>query len=349
MSKCCKRCGSVNDDAMLFCSACGAYLTPMQDSDCQSGASDTVKSSGYSHTIPLNNDSCPGSVKNCHRCGTQLPVSASVCDKCGQLIIVDKETNNNGKKKRSVILIVAAVLAVSILVGGAFAAGVFTHGKVPIDSSVTEKYSEKNVTDPEKDTEKKTNEDMRSDDSDLTDDESDINFTAENDSRTQSEANTDTWQDLSDDKTSKYSCTVSFATPGHAGLNLREKPLSTSELICLIPEGAAVTVFGQESNGYVFVNYYLQGRQYSGWLLKSYLIKDTADVKVNMAVISSNTPEHAGLVVRAEATYNSAKITVLAEGTKLILQGKAANGYAFIRTEDGSVEGWVLETYLINY
>ena len=65
------------------------------------------------------------------------------------------------------------------------------------------------------------------------------------------------------------------------------------------------------------------------------------------ATIMNNTPEHAGLVLRSEPSYYSDEITILREGTNLIvISNNVSNGYIRVQTTDGVFEGWLLEKYL---
>ena len=65
------------------------------------------------------------------------------------------------------------------------------------------------------------------------------------------------------------------------------------------------------------------------------------------ATIKNDTPEHAGLVLRSEPSYYSEEVTILREGTSLIvISNYVTNGYIHVQTTDGVFEGWLLEKYL---
>ena len=149
---------------------------------------------------------------------------------------------------------------------------------------------------------------------------------------------------------------ISYQTPGHAGVNLRQGPGDTYAKLAVLKEGAVLRYTGGKNGGYVSVDYFGTGSKQSGWVLEEYLINDSSGGElypgfapapgVDLARISYATDSHAGLVLRAESTYYSEKLGVLPEGTVLYLLGGSANGYTQVKTQSGVV-GWVLEDYLI--
>lgn len=65
--------------------------------------------------------------------------------------------------------------------------------------------------------------------------------------------------------------------------------------------------------------------------------------------VSSDTPSHAGIVVRAASTYQSEKLAVLSEGTPVeLLDGREVNGYVYVAFLSGGARtlGWVMPDYL---
>ena len=70
---------------------------------------------------------------------------------------------------------------------------------------------------------------------------------------------------------------VSYNTPEHLGLNMRESPYSSSDLVCLINEGTRVSItepYNDKNNGYIKVSYShpSAGENFVGWLLYDYLV-----------------------------------------------------------------------------
>jgi len=80
------------------------------------------------------------------------------------------------------------------------------------------------------------------------------------------------YEDLSADMYGR----VCFATPDHAGINMRESPNSTSEKIDVLFEGTVIDILGDynpANNGYIFVGYDHPhaGEYYTGWVMASYI------------------------------------------------------------------------------
>lgn len=104
-------------------------------------------------------------------------------------------------------------------------------------------------------------------------------------------------------------------TPGHDGVNLREQPNSKSDLIMVIPEGTEVLLVDEmaSSDSYWKVRVKADGKEYTGYVLERY-VSTFSGVGFSYRV-SYNTPDHAGLVLRSEATSKSEKIIVVPEGS----------------------------------
>lgn len=71
---------------------------------------------------------------------------------------------------------------------------------------------------------------------------------------------------------------VSYNTPGHAGINMRKEPNSSSECVVTMDEGTPVFIaepYSSENNGYVKVgcDEYSSGNTIYGWVLSKYLEK----------------------------------------------------------------------------
>ncbi len=159
---------------------------------------------------------------------------------------------------------------------------------------------------------------------------------------------------------------VGYKTPSHAGVVLRSGPGSSYGKAATVKEGVVLRYTGQQSNGYVSVEYYLNGTHYTGWVLYSYLADDhsggdyyngyrpapqtTSPPTVTApqtasARVGYNTPDHAGIVLRGGPASTTEHRGVLAEGTTVYLYGETSGEYTHVRTADGR-EGWVLAKYL---
>lgn len=69
---------------------------------------------------------------------------------------------------------------------------------------------------------------------------------------------------------------VSYDTPDNLGLNLRREASSSSELLCVVEEGAVLKVledYSPDNNGYIYVGYDHPhaGNYYTGWVLIKYM------------------------------------------------------------------------------
>ncbi len=157
---------------------------------------------------------------------------------------------------------------------------------------------------------------------------------------------------------------VASTTPAHAGVVLRSGPGSSYEKLTTVREGVVVLYTGQQNSGYVSVEYYLNGKHYTGWLVYRYLASNTTGKdhyngsapsttaatttarQLPVARISNRTDEHLGLVLRSGPSASSSHLGILPEGTLLYLLGESSGGYTKVETVDDGRTGWVMEAYL---
>ncbi len=143
---------------------------------------------------------------------------------------------------------------------------------------------------------------------------------------------------------------ITYDTPAHAGVNLRETPDDDSVKITVLPEGTEVLRLfeaGETSQTkYVLVSVVIDGVEHTGYVMQRYVSTFTG--ASFDAYVSYDTPDHAGLVLRETASYYSDKILVIPEGTELRVTDNSTGAYwavdAFYNGEIYS--GYVLSTYI---
>jgi uncharacterized protein YraI len=118
------------------------------------------------------------------------------------------------------------------------------------------------------------------------------------------------------------------ATVYDGGLNLRASASSSASVLRVLPNGATVTLLGQQSNGFTFVSY--QGTR--GWAYTLYLSGATARVI------------EGALNLRASAATGADVLTVMPDGAAVRLLGSLQNGFA--RVSYGGTTGWAYAAYL---
>lgn len=106
-------------------------------------------------------------------------------------------------------------------------------------------------------------------------------------------------------------------TPDHAGVNLREKPDSASQLILVIPEGTDVYWLNdlEDSNTYVQIAVKADGKTYIGYVMQRYVTTFTG--AAFDYIVCYNTPGDAGIVLREERTRDSKALLTVPEGTQV--------------------------------
>ncbi len=143
---------------------------------------------------------------------------------------------------------------------------------------------------------------------------------------------------------------ITYDTPAHAGVNLRETPEDDSVKIMVLPEGTTVTRLYEAGETaetkYILVCVEVDGVEYTGYVMQRYV--STSSGASFDSYVSYNTPSHAGLVLRETADGNSKKIMVIPEGTELRVVDNTTGAYwavdAFYNGEIYS--GYVLGKYV---
>ncbi len=143
---------------------------------------------------------------------------------------------------------------------------------------------------------------------------------------------------------------ITYDTPAHAGVNLRETPEDDSVKIRVLPEGTTVTrLYGAGETAqtkYILVRVEVDGVHYTGYVMQRYVSSFSGATFDSF--VSYNTPSHAGLVLRETSSGNSKKIMVIPEGTQLRVTDNTTGAYwavdAFYNGEIYS--GYVLSTYI---
>lgn len=143
---------------------------------------------------------------------------------------------------------------------------------------------------------------------------------------------------------------ITYDTPAHAGVNLRETPEDDSVKIMVLPEGTEVVRLfeaGETSQTkYVLVSVLVDGVEYRGYVMQRYISTFTG--ASFDAYVSYDTPDHAGLVLRETSSYYSDKILVIPEGTELRVTDNTTGAYwAVDAFYNGDIySGYVLSTYI---
>ena len=111
-------------------------------------------------------------------------------------------------------------------------------------------------------------------------------------------------------------------------LNLRAAASTSSTVLRVMPDGATVTLLGQNQNGFSLVSY--QGTR--GWAYSIYLTGRTATVF------------DGALNLRASASTSSTVLRVMPDGARVTLLGQTQSGFSRV-TYDGTT-GWAYTAYL---
>lgn len=143
---------------------------------------------------------------------------------------------------------------------------------------------------------------------------------------------------------------ITYDTPAHAGVNLRETPEDDSVKIMVLPEGTTVTRLFEPGETtetkYVLVRVEVDGVEYTGYVMQRYV--STFSGATFDSYVSYNTPSHAGLVLRETADGNSEKIMVIPEGTQLRVVDNTTGAYWAVDAfyNGGIYSGYVLAKYI---
>ena len=143
---------------------------------------------------------------------------------------------------------------------------------------------------------------------------------------------------------------ITYDTPAHAGVNLRETPEDNSAKIMVLPEGTKITrLYGDGETAqtkYILVCVEINGTKYTGYVMQRYV--STFSGASFDSYVSYNTPGHAGLVLRETSSGSSNKIMVVPEGTELRVTDNTTGAYWAVDVfyEGELYSGYVLSTYI---
>ena len=143
---------------------------------------------------------------------------------------------------------------------------------------------------------------------------------------------------------------ITYDTPAHAVVNLRETPEDESVKIMVLPEGTAVRRLYEAGETtetkYILVSVVVDGVEYTGYVMQRYV--STFSGASFDSYVSYNTPSHAGLVLRETSDGNSKKIMVIPEGTELRVIDNTTGAYwAVDAFYNGDIySGYVLAKYI---
>ena len=143
---------------------------------------------------------------------------------------------------------------------------------------------------------------------------------------------------------------ITYDTPAHAGVNLRETPEDNSAKIMVLPEGTTITrLYGDGETAqtkYILVCVEINGTKYTGYVMQRYV--STFSGASFDSYVSYNTPGHAGLVLRETSSGTSNKIMVVPEGTELRVTDNTTGAYWAVDVfyEGELYSGYVLSTYI---
>lgn len=115
-------------------------------------------------------------------------------------------------------------------------------------------------------------------------------------------------------------------------LNLRSEPSTSSDVIDVMPVGAAVEITGDQDNGFYPVNY--NGED--GWAFGAYI--DSSGGGWNTVTATT------GVNLRSDPSFDADVLDVIPEGGVATLIGDGANG--FISVSYNGTYGWVDMDYL---
>jgi uncharacterized protein YgiM (DUF1202 family) len=132
------------------------------------------------------------------------------------------------------------------------------------------------------------------------------------------------------------------------GLNVRQSPSATADVLGVVPGGAEVTLENLGANGWVPIS-----EPYSGYVSARYLTPcgsfDPDYVATAPAVTDTNTElcqeviVRSGLNVRAQPTVYSTRLGALPTGTQVVVDGPEANNWVPISEP---MDGYVAARFL---
>ncbi len=118
-------------------------------------------------------------------------------------------------------------------------------------------------------------------------------------------------------------------------LNLRATASTNGSVLIVLPDGAQVTLTGNQSNGFLSVTY----RGISGWAFAEYLSTGSVEPSSDTATVIDGA-----LNLRASASTSAAVVTVLPDGAVVTLLGQPSNGFSNV-SWNGAI-GWAYSIYL---
>lgn len=231
----CENCGNKLNDGDKFCMSCGERVEMY---------------------VPAPE---PSAIMYCDECGNIIYEGEAFCTNCGLKAGVKSDRGKLVGKdvdKKSNPFIKIACVALVLIVGTAIGVCAYTllYGN-DTDVSVAETTTESTT---ESTTEPTTTTTTTETTTESTTDKAER---PQNDSR--------------DDLTVGAVKKIGNNTPSHAGLNLRKEPGSSTAKLCIVPEGATVTIreaYSKNNNGYIKVFYQNGAVGCEGWILAAYLV-----------------------------------------------------------------------------
>lgn len=136
-------------------------------------------------------------------------------------------------------------------------------------------------------------------------------------------------------------------TPDNAGVNMRSKPNSSSDLIMTIPEGTGIRILDETAvGGYYKIEVRADGKAYEGYVMERYVSTFSG---ASFDSIVSSTPNRAGAPLYKERSGSSRVIMSVPEGTQVRVwdQDDSEEYYSVDVSIDGAVySGFMLSKYI---
>ncbi|MDQ3525503.1 MAG: SH3 domain-containing protein [Chloroflexota bacterium] len=124
-------------------------------------------------------------------------------------------------------------------------------------------------------------------------------------------------------------------------LNLRSEPtLIVSDILTVIPAGAQVTLTGESVNGFRSVTY----NGFTGWVSAQYLDFGSTPAPVPQPEPDATAITTSTLNLRSGPGADFSVITVMPQGSEVVLTGQESNGYQSVSYNGRN--GWAAEQYL---
>lgn len=258
-TKRCENCGAEVSPDAKFCYACGAVFSSSSDSA-------AYPTDGIS---PEPETEWAQSTMYCVYCGTEIPADSKFCYVCGarfddeafdEYASADDEASAVGKKKKSKVPLVIIILLflIALLVGGVFAVAYFTDINIPFVSAL--------VKEQETEAEQKKDDEVPAANEEKTDAPEEVQTAADIPATTEPGG-------LPGETSSGTQYIVSYSTPAHAGVVLRESASSESNQLGVLTEGTRIRVPGQTEGQYSYVEC-VDVPSMKGWIMTQYIVAD---------------------------------------------------------------------------